>query len=462
MNRYLLSVATSSLALTAIAGCATTEADADESAETAQTQQSVTAAGAALPGTDLAKFEEAKANFAQAEDINDGLGPTFNEKACGNCHGIPALGGSGNQIERRFGRVIDGVFFGFDDTSDNQGGTLRQLFSNGAFTGPTGAACNVPLDQEAASANIHNVGRRSLPLFGLGLVDAMPDNFFDFLAAIEPASTRGTVLRAIPNFPDVRDPNQSLTAKRVQRFGIKDQQTNLVSFAGDAYINEMGISTQSCYKGTSILSFAFENEPNNIPLPAECNDGDLKPANPAGNPNVPQFTDDAVGSCFDASGAPQTIVQDDMANFLFFMEHLAPPPQDFSDPIGAAIGSVNFASAGCINCHSAVPFVTPSHPFNGVPGNTVFFPFSDFLVHDMGSLGDGIGTTNDTIQTTRLMRTAPLWGIRFNTQLLHDGRAHNVRDAVLAHDGQGLAARNAFAAMSRANQNFLIRFVNSL
>ena len=91
-----------------------------------------------------------------------------------------------------------------------------------------------------------------------------------------------------------------------------------------------------------------------------------------------------------------------------------------------------------------------------------FFPFSDFLVHDMGSLGDGIGSTGDTVATTRQMRTAPLWGARFNTQFLHDGRAKTVRDAILAHDGQGLAARNVFAAMSTTDQNFLIRFVNSI
>jgi len=314
------------------------------------------------------------------------------------------------------------------------------------------------VEHEPADANVHNVGRRSLPLFGLGLIDAMPDGFFDFLAAIEPASTRGKVLRAIPNFPDVRDPNQSLTAKRVARFGIKNQQTNLVSFSGDAYVNEMGITTQNCYKGTSILAFAFENLPNNVAQPAGCNGGDLAPAQPAGDPSVPVETDDAVGSC--AGGRSE--VQDDLANFLFFMENLAPPPQDTSDPISFAIGSVNFANAGCINCHSPVPFVTPAHPFNGVPGGTVFFPFSDFLVHDMGSLGDGIGNTGDSVATTRLMRTAPLWGARFNTQFLHDGRAHTVREAILAHDGQGLAARNAFAAMGSFNQTFLIRFVNSL
>jgi CxxC motif-containing protein (DUF1111 family) len=286
----------------------------------------------------------------------------------------------------------------------------------------------------------------------------MPDSFFDFLASIEPSSTRGTVLRRVQDFPDFRDPTQSLTATRVQRFGIKDQQTNLISFAGDAYINEMGISTQSCFRGKSVLSFAFDNQSNNVHPKAGCNDGDLAPAQPAGNPNVPQFTDDAVGNC----GTSDNTVQDDLQNFRIFMERMAPPPPDLSDPIATAIGAIEFGVTGCINCHSAVPFVTPAHPFNGVPGSFVFFPFSDFLVHDMGSLGDGIGNTGDSVAKTRQMRTSPLWGARFNTQFLHDGRAKSVRDAILAHDGQGRAARNAFAALSSTDQNFLIRFVNSI
>ena len=160
------------------------------------------------------------------------------------------VGGSGDQIERRLGRVTNGVFFGYDAAPDNEGGTLRQLFSNGTYTNGA-TTCTIPVEHDPADATVHNVGRRTLPLFGLGLVDAMPDGFFDLLAALEPASTRGTVLRVIPQFPDARDPGQSLTAKRVARFGIKDQQTNLVSFAGDAYLNEMGISTQSCFRGTT-------------------------------------------------------------------------------------------------------------------------------------------------------------------------------------------------------------------
>src|SRR6185312_17509008 len=76
-----------------------------------------------------------------------------------------------------------------------------------------------------------------------------------------------------------------------------------------------------------------------------------------------------------------------------------------------------------------------------------FSPYSDFLLHDMGELGDGI-TQNEA--GPREMRTPPLWGLRFQPSLLHDGRAKSATQAILAHDGQGKAARVRFAALSSA------------
>src|ERR1700704_3502112 len=183
-QRYLISVATSSLAL-GFAGCVASD-DAKVSDEpVAATQQAATAIGDPLPGTDLAAFAAAKDNFVAEEESVDGLGPVFNEKACGNCHGIPTIGGSGNQIERRYGSIKNGVFFAYDQAPENEGGTLRQLFSNGSFVNPdNNKTCNVAVEGEPADATIHNVGRRALPLFGLGLVDAMPDGFFDLLVAL--------------------------------------------------------------------------------------------------------------------------------------------------------------------------------------------------------------------------------------------------------------------------------------
>lgn len=68
-----------------------------------------------------------------------------------------------------------------------------------------------------------------------------------------------------------------------------------------------------------------------------------------------------------------------------------------------------------------------------------FHPYSDFLLHDMGALGDGIsqGDANG-----REMRTAPLWGVSQRALLLHDGRATTLEDAIRAHDGQARGARD--------------------
>jgi CxxC motif-containing protein (DUF1111 family) len=88
-----------------------------------------------------------------------------------------------------------------------------------------------------------------------------------------------------------------------------------------------------------------------------------------------------------------------------------------------------------------------------------YHPFSDFLLHDMGSLGDGI-TQNRA--TGRLMRTQPLWGLRTQTRLLHDGRAGSIVEAIRAHDGQGSAAREQFESLSAFDRYTLLVFLQSL
>ena len=75
---------------------------------------------------------------------------------------------------------------------------------------------------------------------------------------------------------------------------------------------------------------------------------------------------------------------------------------------------------------------------------------------------DGIGETGHSKSQTRLMRTQPLWGARFNERFLHDGRAGNIQEAIQAHDGQGAAARDAFNTLDSADQHALIQFVRSL
>ena len=91
--------------------------------------------------------------------------------------------------------------------------------------------------------------------------------------------------------------------------------------------------------------------------------------------------------------------------------------------------------------------------------HVIFHPYSDFLLHDMGSLGDGIETGD---ARGREFRTAPLWGMSAFTRYLHDGRATTLSDAILAHDGQGRRARERFARSSPDDQAALIAFLSSL
>jgi CxxC motif-containing protein (DUF1111 family) len=463
---------------------------ADESENLGSSSQALL--GATLPGTPSALLAEAKEAFDNIEQITDGVGPIFNERSCGKCHSLGADGGAGENIERRFG-TFDSR--GFNPLA-NLGGSLRQLFSVGNFTNPNLPAasrgrcqpgnptlCCIPVEVEPPQATIHNVGRLTTPLFGLGLVDAIPDSFFDGLAAAEPAAVRGRVNRVPVILPNPGDPSQSIRSTRVGRFGWKAGIATLLQFSADAYNNEMGITTQSCFHGTSVNAFALENAPNapNGSVIDGCDDLAPRQAatfGPSVGLSVPagQQVDDAVGAC---TGG-RTEIQDDVFLFTVFMTALAPAPRDLSNQAAITRGDPLFSSTGCSGCHVRTTFRTPANPppidiGNGqevarVPGNFAFNPFSDFLRHGMGSLGDRIGDAppddpalpGEPLAQTLEMRTAPLWGIRFRNKLLHDGRCSDVACAVRAHDGQGAAARNAFNALSSTSQADLVQFVRSL
>jgi CxxC motif-containing protein (DUF1111 family) len=470
-------------------------ADGNENAGIASAEQGVV--GDFLPGLttnsgDLqGLLDEAEEAFNAVEGIGDGVGPIFNLNACGGCHTDGAIGGAGVQLERRFGRIANGVF----DPLANRGGSLRQLFTVGNFNNPNLPAasrgrcqagnptlCCVPQEVDAAEATVRNVGRLVQPLFGLGLVDSVADSFFDGLAAAQPAAIRGVVRRVRVAIPNPGDPTQSIGSVRVGRFGWKANVPSLLQFSADAYVNEMAITTQSCFNGTSLNAFAVESAPNGVPVPEGCDDlAEAQTiANPGGTPAITNSqwrqVDDAVGSC----GGGLTEIQDDVFLFAVFNTALAPAPRDFSDQISVTRGDPIFTQVGCGGCHVRTTFRTPANPApidigDGeetirVPANFAFNPFGDFLLHDMGALGDGIGEARlvngqlvqETAAQTRQMRTAPLWGIRFRNKLLHDGRCSDVACAVRAHDGQGAAARNAFNALSGSQQHDLVQFVRSL
>src|SRR5207244_2366533 len=112
---------------------------------------------------------------------------------------------------------------------------------------------------------------------------------------------------------------------------------------------------------------------------------------------------------------------------------------------------------GCASCH--VRSLTSGPSDVAALRFRSFEPYSDFLLHDMGRLGDGIPQGH---ASGREMRTAPLWGLHLPTTYLHDGRATTVSDAILAHDGQARGARDRFAALRPDLQLRLLVLLRSL
>ena len=394
-----------------IAGCGA-RSEADDLGE-----KSDALLGDALPGLtgeQLALFVAGRDTFEEVESVEDGIGPVFNERACGNCHNVGATGGAGVQFEVRAGRLTGSVF----DPLTAQGGQLFDLFSVTSLPASERTSipgCTLPPNGEPVPTNANVIAlRRTTAIFGLGLVDATPDSTFLALAAAQPSGIRGRA----PLVTNIHAGHDT-----VGKFGWKDQNPTLFQFSGDAYLNEMGIT--------------------NAEFPVE--------QAPQGNPAL-------VGPCDGAPVEPGAVedADHDVQKFVDFMQFLAPPPPPVITG-QAHSGDTIFSQCGCDGCH--VRSITSGQNMILALSNKTYQPFSDFLLHDMGSLGDNIGGNGTA--GLREMRTAPLWGLHFldPTHLLHDGRATSVQDAILRHDGQGAAARDAFIALPPGHKNNLLAFL---
>jgi CxxC motif-containing protein (DUF1111 family) len=412
--------------------------------------------GDAIPGTNGTTFAAARANFIATESATDGLGPIFNEHACGNCHQNGAVGGAGQQIEQRYGTITNGTFNSLAST----GGSLRQLFGLGGFN-VGGLNCNSGTDNNPAAGATLFAGRLTTPTFGLGLVDSLPDSAFSTLASREPSNIRGTPRMVTIVLPNPLDSSQHAGAQRVGRFGWKANVPSLAQFSADAYLNEMGITTTHCISGSPNTAFATENRANRAGTNAVINGcpDDQKPG-----------IDDDFAAEHNNCSSGLNELQDDVANFTFFMAHLAPPPQ-----VAITAGSsqdrgrtlFNSSTLLCSGCHRSDSDVFVSTSAGGIQAGIHFQPFSDFLVHDMGTAADQIGLNDgDSVASTRLMRTAPLWGLRSRNMKFHDGRTTDVATAIRDHNGgsagQGTAAAAAFNALSTSQQSDLVNYLNTL
>ena len=412
---------------------------------------------------DLQLFAAGQQSFLELEDLPR-IGPLFNSRSCGSCHFQPALGGSGafiNEVRVR-NNTAGGPLHIF--ATDNilrlgpQTQGPRPIFPNGLESTPIGCQITSPrcarsrcqkeemrrttyntklplCDPTSASfaAGANCVAeRQASPVFGLGLVEAVDDGSLQAIAAAQPRQIRGVAKMV-----------DELGAQRVGRFGWKDDHATLRAFAGDAYLNEMGITSPD-----------FPNERSSCAL------------------NQVKY-----GVLLDADDDPEDPTDDDgrsdVDHFTDFMRALAPPPQA-PQSASAQAGHTLFTNLGCAGCHveslttaaNPAAFLPPttgnipiSATLNTLLASQAFHPFSDFLLHDMGPEGDGI-TSGDAGPT--MMRTAPLWGARARSRFMHDGRAATLGEAIVLHAGQGGPGAHAFRGLPPPQQQQLIDFLNTL
>ena len=199
----------------------------------------------------------------------------------------------------------------------------------------------------------------------------------------------------------------------------------MLAFAGDAYLNEVGITNRL---------FPTENAPNgNTTL--------LKKLDTVKDP------EDTVDTSTGKAGI------DRLADFMRFLGPPPPGPMNASNAFGAKI----FMDVGCASCHTPMMSTGPNK--SPALNSRQVMLFSDLLLHDMGSLGDGIGQGAAGVTE---MKTAPLWGVGASAPYLHDGRAPDLDTAIRMHDGEARILRDNYLKLAPDQKQLLIAFLNSI
>jgi CxxC motif-containing protein (DUF1111 family) len=378
-----------------------------------------------------AQFDADKATFEERDEIADGLGPVYNAQACSECHQNPVTGGISQITELRAGH-FDGANF-----IDQPGGSLNN-----------DRATNAEIQERIPGGNEVRTFRTSLNVLGDGFVEAIDSNTLAAIANGQPGQSGGRIAGQFIQVP-VLEVNGAV---RGGRFGWKNQQASLLSFASDAYLNEQGITnrfnlTENTSNGRFVgFGSGFDPVADNQPC--------------ASNPAV---------NCGEDP-------EEDIVAFARFMRATKAPKRGPGAEDGSngavnadiAAGSNLFNQIGCAICHvRSITTLPAGSSINGgafiVPaalGNKIIHPLSDFLLHNIGT-GDGI-VQNGGQSTRNKLRTAALWGMRTRDRIMHDGEGLNRNESILRHDGEANFVIANYNALSATQKNQLIAFLNSL
>jgi CxxC motif-containing protein (DUF1111 family) len=409
------------IAIRLLAQQAPTEAPAGFDTPTLQTQNAGSESssnGIAEPPGD--SFVRDRQIFEKREDAALGLGPVFNATACVECHQNPVSGGPSQITELRVGHKDDNGNFVNPTISINGGGTIsgRSLINDRAI-------CPQVQEHVPDSEDIRTL-RAVLNTLGDGFVEAIDDSTLMNIANNQPNLSEGRIKGEAIQVPILEAPGHT----RVGRFGWKDQHGSLLSFTADAYLNEMGITSR------------------------------LKPI-------------DMTNVCkvkADPEDTPDELCMANIDHFTQFMRGTKVPPRDvtLAATPDAQAGQKLFESIGCNICHVESMTTAPAGTvLNGgvfmVPdalGDKIIHPFSDFLLHDVGT-GDGIVQTGPQ-DTADKLRTVPLWGLRMKARFMHDLTSLTLEAAIRRHGGEARHVEHRFRNLTASERKQLITFLESL
>ena len=397
---------------------------------------------------DDAPHQADQVKFDEVEGLADGLGPLYNAQSCRECHQSPVSGAASQVTELRVGHQGPDRRFRNPEIPIAHGAEViigRSLVNDRAIC-PNAAFPNSEIQERVPETESIRTFRLSLSLLGDGFVEAVADQTLIDLAQQQCKSSHRKICGQVLQVPIVEAPGQM----SVGRFGWKDQHASLLSFAGDAYLNEMGITNRL--------------QPDEV----------TKLCNTASEPN-------------DTPGADGLSDIDHFARFIRATKAPARESQLMNSPV-AKKGSGLFDKIGCATCH--VEILTTAPPGTKIDGGTftipaalgsiAFHPYGDFLVHDIGT-GDGILqatrehygnrvfqmmsgylSKQDFESSRNKIRTAPLWGVRLRSRLMHDGQSFTLRDAILRHLGEADQVTERFRKLKGNDQEALIEFLRSL
>ncbi len=368
-----------------------------------------------------------RAKFEQRETVATGLGPIFNAQSCAECHQNPVTGGNSNKSVLRAGHIDPATH----EFVDPPGGSLMHEH-----------AIDPAIDTRVPDSENIRSRRMALSLLGDGYIEAIDDATIVAIAQSQREATHGRIAGQVVYAP-VLEANGT---PRVGRFGWKAQHASLHSFAADSYFNEEGITnrffpTENTALGKSVAEY------DTVPDPE-----DERRSYHQGLAN----NDHNYVSYVDV--------------FTRFIRATKAPPRDsrLAATPDAQAGSRIFEKIGCGICHvSSIRTAAPGTVTNGgqfeVPealGDKLIHPYSDFLLHDVGT-GDGIVQNGDQ-STANKIRTAPLWGLRTRTRLMHDGACQTRDNAILRHRGEASLVIDNYRSLTPGERKQLLAFLNSL